>query len=110
MLLYCHIEFSTKLFVYDFDIQKRFHMSLQKYLHWNLRKIKPSVEAATSSDVPQLPIELWMAIAEFIDPVELEKLIGVNRGFFEIAMDKRYTEVKLIEYPSRLLNKLDRLK
>jgi hypothetical protein len=52
-----------------------------------------------------------MVVAELIDPAELEKLIGVNRAFFDIVMDNRYREVKLIDLdPVDLFRKVDALK
>jgi hypothetical protein len=60
--------------------------------------------------VPPLPSELWMIIAELIGPVELHKLLGVNRVFFELAMDNRYREVNLIgSDPISLFRKVDSL-
>ncbi|RDB21904.1 hypothetical protein Hypma_010848 [Hypsizygus marmoreus] len=40
--------------------------------------------------IPPLPPELWIAIAEFFEPAELEKLIDVNRDFFELMINARY--------------------
>ena len=61
--------------------------------------------------LPVLPPELWMLIAEFMDPTELEELIGLNRVFFDIVMHNRYREVKLIaSVPLILFRKIDALK
>jgi hypothetical protein len=87
------------------------------------RRLEPP-RAATSSvltlppevsppppEVPTLPREVWIIIAGFIDPTELEKLNGVNRVFYEIVMDNRYREVGLVDSdPRRLFRKIDALK
>ena len=51
-----------------------------------------------------------MFIAELIDPIKLQKLIGVNRIFFDVVMNNRYREVKLIaSIPLILFRKIDSL-
>jgi hypothetical protein len=61
--------------------------------------------------MPTLPPELWRVIAEFIDPIELDRLIGVNRVFFEIVLENRYREVRFIDSdPLRLFRKIDVIK
>ena len=79
--------------------------SLVKHLH----QIRPS--ATVGRNVPSLPPEVWMIIAEFIDPLDLETLTGVSHVFYEIVMDKRYREFKLIESDVlQFFRKIDRLK
>lgn len=42
-----------------------------------------------------LPLELWFYISEFFTDEDLYNVMGVNRFFFDLAMDRRYREVKL---------------
>ncbi|KAK7463521.1 hypothetical protein VKT23_006869 [Stygiomarasmius scandens] len=45
---------------------------------------------------PQLPLELWLYIVQFIPEAVLRRqLLGVNRFFYEISMDLRYRQVEL---------------
>ena len=44
-----------------------------------------------------LPNELWQDIQQYIPRSQHRKLIGVNRFFFEQAMDSLYAEVRLID-------------
>jgi hypothetical protein len=77
------------------------------------RRVEPPSRAATpisANYVPTLPPEVWIIIAGFIDPTELEKLNGVNHVFFEIVMDNRYREVGLVDSdPRSLFRKIDAL-
>lgn len=43
----------------------------------------------------QLPLEVWLLIAEHIPEDTLKNLYGVNRLFFDLAMGVRYRVVKL---------------
>jgi hypothetical protein len=45
---------------------------------------------------PELPVELWLLIAEYLEPKEKRKLIGVNRLFYELAMDELYGHLSLV--------------
>lgn len=47
--------------------------------------------------LPFLPNEIWFHIADFIelDDRHLRAIIGMNRPFFELAMDKLYRKVSL---------------
>jgi hypothetical protein len=42
-----------------------------------------------------LPFDVWLYIASFIPTEELQTLYGVNRIFFNIAMDINYNKVVL---------------
>ncbi|TFK71023.1 hypothetical protein BDN72DRAFT_895995 [Pluteus cervinus] len=44
-----------------------------------------------------LPIELWMLIASFLPREDLIRLMGVNRGFFESAMDAKYGKMEFLQ-------------
>ncbi|KAF5367518.1 hypothetical protein D9758_003625 [Tetrapyrgos nigripes] len=45
---------------------------------------------------PQLPLELWLYITQFIPDAALRKdLLEVNKFFYEISMDLRYRQVHL---------------
>ncbi|KAK0469686.1 uncharacterized protein EV420DRAFT_57434 [Desarmillaria tabescens] len=41
----------------------------------------------------ELPAELWLYIAEFIPERQLRNLLDVNRVFYEIALNVRYTKI-----------------
>jgi hypothetical protein len=52
--------------------------------------------AAPRPNGPDLPVELWLLITEYLEPKEKRKLIGVNRLFFELAMDELYGHLSLV--------------
>lgn len=76
----------------------------------------PSIRSLIPSSLrrrvlPHLPPELWIAIAELIDPADLGKLLGLNRFFYNLVLDMRYRELRLLElYPYQFLKKIDYLK
>ncbi|KJA23705.1 hypothetical protein HYPSUDRAFT_39538 [Hypholoma sublateritium FD-334 SS-4] len=43
-----------------------------------------------------LPVELWLEILTYLPRSALQKLIGVNRTLFELALNDMYEEVRLI--------------
>ena len=43
-----------------------------------------------------LPPEIWLNVALFVRDNELRHLLGINRLFFDIAMDLRWKEVVLM--------------
>lgn len=47
------------------------------------------------SDVPDLPIELWIEVLSYLSPDCIRKVIGVNRYLFERGMDNIYVEVQV---------------
>ena len=42
-----------------------------------------------------IPPEIWFHIAKFIPNKDVRDLLGVNRVFFNIAMDIRYREIMI---------------
>lgn len=65
----------------------------------------------TKPPMHQLPTELWMAIAGFMESDDLKRYIGVHRVFYEQFMDLKYSELELIDLrPSRLFKVIDNLK
>jgi hypothetical protein len=59
----------------------------------------------------ELPVELWLLIAEFLEPKEKRKLIGVNRLFFELVMDELYTHLSLVsDDPSLFIHAMESLR
>ncbi|EAU86666.2 hypothetical protein CC1G_07324 [Coprinopsis cinerea okayama7 len=53
-------------------------------------------EETCHQKVPDLPVELWLQIAEFLKPEDKVRLLGVNRLFFELAMDQLYRNLSLV--------------
>lgn len=47
------------------------------------------------SDVPDLPIELWIEVLSYLPPDCIRKVIGVNRYLFERGMDNIYEGVQV---------------
>lgn len=47
-----------------------------------------------------LPPEIWIRISSFLAPTEVTRLFGVNRLFYELAMDCRYSHLSLHDYPA----------
>ncbi|KAG2018218.1 hypothetical protein CC2G_007665 [Coprinopsis cinerea AmutBmut pab1-1] len=43
----------------------------------------------------ELPLEIWFLITEFFTDEDLYNVIGVNRFFFNLGMNKKYREVTL---------------
>ncbi|KAG6827870.1 hypothetical protein H0H92_010170 [Tricholoma furcatifolium] len=58
---------------------------------------------------PTLPTELWLSIAQHLRYKELVQLLGLNRVFFGLVMDRRYRTFNLVEAPERFINKLEKL-
>lgn len=42
------------------------------------------------------PPEIWLNVALFVDDDDLHRLLGINRVFFDIAMNLRWKEVVLM--------------
>jgi hypothetical protein len=59
--------------------------------------------------MPNLPVELWMHIAQFLSTEVVKDLYGVNRTFYHLAMDERYREVKFNCVDSDLLHNVESL-
>ena len=59
-----------------------------------------------SSDIP---LELWLRIANYIPPHMLKNLMSVNQAFFYAEMEERYKEVGLFQVNERMLRIVDRL-
>lgn len=57
--------------------------------------------------LPFLPNEIWFYIADFleVDNRLLRRIIGMNRSFFELAMDKLYHKFSLTRTDPVLLEK-----
>ena len=65
---------------------------------------------AEAKSAPDLPFELWMHIASFLDWNAIERLFSLNR-FFNYVLDARYGHVHLDEYlHSHDILKLKRLR
>ncbi|EAU83530.2 hypothetical protein CC1G_04786 [Coprinopsis cinerea okayama7 len=45
---------------------------------------------------PDLPPEIWLEILEYFPPTFVPKMMGVNRFLFELGMNYKYEEVRLI--------------
>ncbi|KAG6864576.1 hypothetical protein C0991_008568, partial [Blastosporella zonata] len=56
-----------------------------------------------------LPEELWLLIAQHLSYKDLVKLLGLNRVFLGLAMDRRYREFRLMTSPTRFLDKIETL-
>ncbi|KAJ2933772.1 hypothetical protein H1R20_g3327, partial [Candolleomyces eurysporus] len=64
----------------------------------------------TLQERPDLSPELWLHIAEMLEPEERHKLIGLNRLFFELVMNERYRNLSLVSPDGyNLLETMERL-
>lgn len=59
--------------------------------------------------MPDLPLELWMHIAQFLSTEVVKDLYGVNQALYHLAMDEKYREVKFNCVDSDLLHKVNSL-
>ena len=59
--------------------------------------------------MPDLPLELWMNITQFLSTEVVKDLYSVNRALYHLAMDERYREVNFNCVDSDLLQKVDSL-
>ena len=55
-----------------------------------------------------LPIELWLLIADHISDNDFLNLIGVNKFFFDLGLDRKYRDIRLDDPAA--FKKLDRLR
>lgn len=56
----------------------------------------PEVKIACRSNIPDLPIELWIEVLSYLPPGSVRKVIGLNRYLFERGMDEIYEEVQMV--------------
>ncbi|KAG6827869.1 hypothetical protein H0H92_010169 [Tricholoma furcatifolium] len=56
-----------------------------------------------------LPPELWELIAWHLRYKDLVKLLGLNRVFLKIVLDRRYQEFKLLDSGRRFVEKLEKI-
>ncbi|TFK25837.1 hypothetical protein FA15DRAFT_616812 [Coprinopsis marcescibilis] len=75
------------------------------------RKSKEPPSRQVQAAVQELPVELWLYISELLSPQERVKLLGVNRLFYELAMDALYEKLSLVSPDTgALLDVLDTLR
>ena len=73
----------------------------------NLNIVPPASDAA----VPiHIPAEVWLHIAEFIPDDTLRDMLGVNKLFFNLALDARYKVVSLKSIRLSTMKRLSRLR
>ncbi|KAK2460283.1 hypothetical protein APHAL10511_007672 [Amanita phalloides] len=49
--------------------------------------------------VPDLPLDVWLQIVEFIPEDELDQLLGLNSLFFHTVMKSRYKDIRISNSP-----------
>lgn len=49
------------------------------------------------SMIPDLPSELWIKILSYLSPYSVHNLLGVNRLFFDFAMDELHRRFDVVE-------------
>lgn len=57
-----------------------------------------------------VPTEIWFHIAHYIPDEILYDMLGVNRLFFDLAMDARYKQITLKSLNAETLKLVDRLR
>ncbi|TFK70984.1 hypothetical protein BDN72DRAFT_895964 [Pluteus cervinus] len=60
--------------------------------------------------MPDLPIELWLDILSYLPPGSTRKLLGVNRTFFELAMNEIYQRISFTEDNDEIQKTFDQLR
>ncbi|KAH6904879.1 hypothetical protein BKA70DRAFT_1108388 [Coprinopsis sp. MPI-PUGE-AT-0042] len=59
--------------------------------------------------LPDLPAELWLEVLSYFPPAFVMNLMGVNRMFFELALDYKYEELQLLSCNGAALNSFQQL-
>ncbi|KAF8659278.1 hypothetical protein AX16_001853 [Volvariella volvacea WC 439] len=59
---------------------------------------------------PDLPVELWLYILSMLPRSALHKMMGINRTLFELAMNDKYSEIRLISDDAEAWRILEQLK
>ncbi|THV06248.1 hypothetical protein K435DRAFT_773433 [Dendrothele bispora CBS 962.96] len=57
----------------------------------------------------EVPEDIWHCVAQFIPKHVLRDLYGVNRTFFDLAMNERYREISCFQFDDRMKRLLERL-
>ncbi|KAF9268687.1 hypothetical protein L218DRAFT_852688 [Marasmius fiardii PR-910] len=57
-----------------------------------------------------LPQDIWLHIASYIPPLQLEDLYSVNQTFFNLAMDQRYHQISLSYLTRKTIRILERIR
>ncbi|KAK7045643.1 hypothetical protein VNI00_007476 [Paramarasmius palmivorus] len=57
-----------------------------------------------------LPHDVWVHIASFVQPLQLEELYSLNSVFFNVAMDQRYQQISFAYMTRKMARILDRLR
>ncbi|GLB40242.1 putative protein with domain at the C-termini of GCD6, eIF-2B epsilon, eIF-4 gamma and eIF-5 [Lyophyllum shimeji] len=57
----------------------------------------------------QLPTEVWLLVARFVDEEVLRDLLGVNRLFLDLAMDIRYSKIEFDDMTLKASKTISRL-
>jgi hypothetical protein len=60
--------------------------------------------------LPDLPAELWLEVLSYFPPASVMDLMGVNRLFFELALDFKYQELQLLTCSGSSLNSFQQLR
>ncbi|RXW21430.1 hypothetical protein EST38_g4435 [Candolleomyces aberdarensis] len=59
---------------------------------------------------PDLPPELWLEILSYLPRTYIYKMMGLNRLLFELAMQDKYEEIRLISDDKNMLNTFEQLR
>ncbi|KAG6832780.1 hypothetical protein H0H92_009398 [Tricholoma furcatifolium] len=57
-----------------------------------------------------LPVEIWLHVATFLPSSSIDELLGLNRLFFDLAMDARYGDIQFDKVTSKALKTLSQLR
>lgn len=57
-----------------------------------------------------LPVELWLYIISLLPSSHRQKLIGINRVLFRLAMDEIYQEVRFMDDNAKMLKTFHQLR
>jgi F-box domain len=79
----------------------------QQFIDKDLLYAFDHYKAMPNSD---LPTELWLHILSYLPSSSFMKLMGVNRTFFNLALDSKYDEVRLVSSDSRTLHVFEQLR
>lgn len=57
------------------------------------RQTVDSVSPPPPAIMNQLPREIWLQVADYVAPLELEKLFSLNSAFYHVTMEQKYGQV-----------------
>ncbi|KAG6856497.1 hypothetical protein H0H87_003876 [Tephrocybe sp. NHM501043] len=71
----------------------------------------PNLASVRSAGPPLgVPAEIWLRIAQHLPHRDLVRLLGLNRVFLGLVMDRRHREFRLTDSPDRFMQQIEHLR